>query len=133
MNIEINTRDSPPLDLRRAQERPEVVDSRAAALWFGILGPPLLLLLNLEISYAAAPLACRTGGHLLMHVPSAILFAAVVVAGLGAARHLPRDRREDTVVERPAFMAMVGVLLGMLGIAVIVAQWLPNLFLSPCQ
>jgi len=40
---------------------------------------------------------------------------------------------EDAVFTRPAYMAMLGVLLSALGGTVIVAQWLPNFFLSACQ
>ena len=129
----VTTQDSPPLDLRRAPERPEAVDGGARALWFGLLAPSFLALLNLEISYALTPWACRSGDHVVMNVSTAIILAADVIAGLGAARHLRRDWLEDTVLTRPAFMAMLGVLLSALGATVIVARWLPNAFLSVCQ
>jgi uncharacterized membrane protein YidH (DUF202 family) len=132
MNV-VTAHDSPPLDLRRAPERPEAVDGGARSLWLGLLAPLLLALLNLEISYALTPWACRTGDHVLMNVSTAIILAADVIAGLGAARHLRRNWLEDTVLTRPAFMAMLGVLLSALGATVIVAQWLPNAFLSVCQ
>jgi hypothetical protein len=129
----VTTQDSPPLDLRRAQERPEVGDKGARALWFGLLAPSFLALLNLEISYALTPWACRTGDHFIMNASTAIILLADVIAGIGAARHLRRDWLEDTVLTRPAFMAVLGVLLSALGATVIIAQWLPNAFLSACQ
>jgi hypothetical protein len=129
----VTNQDSPPLDLRRAPERPTVVDGGARALWFGLLAPPFLALLNLEVSYALVPWSCRTGDHVLINVSTAILLAADIIAGLGAARHLHRDWLEDSVLTRPAFMAMLGILLSALGATVIIAQWLPNAFLSVCQ
>lgn len=125
--------DSPPLDLRRAPERPSAASQRAPALWVGLLGPSFLVLLNLEVSYAVTPLACRSGAHWVMIALTAAIFAVDVLAGIGAARHLRRDWLEDTVLTRPPYTAMLGVLLSALGAVVIIAQWLPNFFLSTCQ
>jgi uncharacterized membrane protein YidH (DUF202 family) len=127
------TQDSPPLDLRRAPERPSPTNRSALALWFGLLGPSLLVLLNLEISYALTPWACRTGDHFIMVAATALIFVADLLAGAGAARHLRRDWLEDTVLTRPAFTAMLGVLLSALGAVVIIAQWMPSLYLWTCQ
>jgi len=127
------TQESPPLDLRRAPERPSATDRSAPALWFGLLGPSFLVLLNLEISYALTPWACRSGDHFTMMVATALIFVMDVLAGVVAARHLRRDWIEDTVLTRPAFTAMLGVLLSALGAAVIIAQWMPTLYLSTCQ
>jgi hypothetical protein len=129
----VTTHDAAPLDLRLASERPGVAISPAAALWIGILAPPFLALLNLELSYAMTPWTCRTGDHMLMNLSSALLLSATIAAGIGAARHLKRDWLEDSVLSRPAFMAMIGVLVSGLAAGVIVAQWLPMLFLSTCQ
>ena len=130
---EVVTHDSPPLDLRLAPERPSATRERAPALWAGLLGPSFLVLLNLEISYALTPLSCRSGSHVVMIALTAAIFVVDLLAGVGAARHLRRDWLEDTVLTRPAYTAMLGVLLSALGAVVIVAQWLPNLYLSTCQ
>ena len=127
------TQDSPLLDLRRATERPSPTDQGALALWFGLLGPSFLVLLNLEISYALTPWACRTGNHFIMVAATALIFVADLIAGVVAARHLRSDWLEDTVLTRPAFTAMLGVLLSALGAVVIIAQWMPNLYLWTCQ
>jgi hypothetical protein len=129
----VTTQDSPPLDLRRATERPEAVRGGITALWLGILAPSFLVLLNLEISYALTPLACQSGNHLVMIVLTAVILVADIVAGVGAARHLHRDWLEDVVLTRPAYMAMLGILLSALGAMVIIGQWLPNVYLSTCQ
>jgi hypothetical protein len=46
---------------------------------------------------------------------------------------LRRNWHEDTVLSRPGFMAMLGLLESALFTTVIVAQWMPHAFLSPCQ
>jgi hypothetical protein len=127
------TQDSPPLDLRRAPERPDAMIHGAPALWYGLLGPSFFVLLNLELSYALASWACRAGDHVVMPAVTAICFLGDVLAGIAAARHLRRDWLEDTVLTRPPYTAMLGVLLSVLGAVIITAQWLPGLFLSTCQ
>jgi hypothetical protein len=125
--------DPPPLDVRPAPEKPSILDEGTGVLWYGMLGPPLLTLLNLELSYALTPLACRAGSMLAMHLSTAILLALVIMAGVGAAMRLRKNWLEDTVLSRPGFMAGLGVLSSALFTVVIIAQWLPNAYLSACQ
>jgi hypothetical protein len=129
----VTAQDPAPVDFRVAPERPGIAGGGLSPLWFGILGPPFLVLLNLELSYAITPWVCRTGDHFLMHICTGILLLGVLFAGLTPARRLHRDWIEDTVISRPGFMAMIGVLLSALGAVVIVAQWLPMFYLSTCQ
>jgi hypothetical protein len=129
----VTTHDSTPLDLRRAPERAGVDAGDISLLWFGILGPPILMLLNLELSYAITPWVCKTGDHFLAHATTGVLLLGVVFAALAPARRLRHDWLEDTVISRPGFMAMLGVLESALFAAVILAQWLPSLYLSTCQ
>jgi hypothetical protein len=125
--------DPPPLDARPVPEKPSIIDAGSGVLWYGILGPPLLTLLNLEVSYALTPLACRAGSTLAMYLSTAILLALVIMAGVGAAMRLRKNWLEDTVLSRPGFMAMLGVLESALFTALMIAQWLPNAYLSVCQ
>ena len=128
----VERHDAPPADARSGRERPDATGG-AGILWFGILAPPLLMLLNLQLSYMMTPWVCRTGYTGAMHAVVACLLAVDVLAGLGAARRLRADWKEDTVVSRPGFMAMLGVLESALFAAVLIAQWLPHLFLGACQ
>ena len=125
--------DPAPLDVRAVAEKPSLLDEGAGVLFYGMLGPPLLTLLNLELSYALTPVACRAGTALAMNVSTAILLALVIAAGVGAAIRLRRNWIEDTVLSRPGFMAMLGILASTLFGVVIIAQWLPHAFLSACQ
>ena len=125
--------DPAPLDVRPVPEKGSIVDEGTGVLFYGMLGPPLLTLLNLEISYAAAPIACLTGTKMGMHISTAIILALVILAGVGAAMRLRRNWIEDTVLSRPGFMAMLGILESTLFSAVIIAQWMPDAFLSACQ
>jgi uncharacterized membrane protein YhaH (DUF805 family) len=133
MNVAL-VQDSPPIDFRGAPERPGVGSGDGLLmLWIGMLAPPLLALTNLELSYALTPWACRTGDRVLMNIVTAILLVAVVLPGIALVRRLHHDWLEDTVISRPGFMAMLGVLESALFTGVIIAQWMPNLYLSACQ
>jgi hypothetical protein len=130
--VVIHTDPVPP-DVRPVSEKPSILDEGEGVLFYGMLGPPLLTLLNLEVSYALTPVACRAGTALALHISTAILLALVIAAGIGAATRLRRNWIEDTVLSRTGFMAMLGILESTLFSVVIIAQWLPHAFLSACQ
>ena len=107
-------------------------------LWFSILAPPLAFLLNLQLSYVLVSQACVTGRHLLLHlVPVGTLLLAVS-GGVSAWYNWRRTGHAGSteaagVLPRSRFMAATGLLTSGLFILVIVAQWLPNFLLHPCQ
>jgi hypothetical protein len=105
----------------------------AGALWAGMLGPPLLMLANLQARYMLAPWECRTGNGWVGHAVTAVLLLLDLLAGLGAARQLSRVWHDGSVQSRPGFMAMLGVSESLLFGAVIIAQWIPRAYLSACQ
>jgi hypothetical protein len=125
--------DPAPQDVRPVPEKPSILDEGTGVLWYAIVGTPLLALLNLELNYALTPVACRAGSRLAMNLVTAILLALVILAGVGAAMRLRRNWLEDTVLSRPSFMAMLGILESALFATLIIAQWLPHAFLSACQ
>ena len=129
----VTSQDQAPVDFRVASERPGIAAGGLTPLWFGILGPLVFVLLNLELSYALTPWVCRTGDHFLHARLNGYPPARRAVRGVGPARRLHRDWLEDTVISRPGFMAMLGMLLSALGAVVILAQWLPMFYLSTCQ
>jgi hypothetical protein len=125
--------DPPPPDVRAVPEKPSLLDEGAGVLWYAIIGTPMLTLLNLQLSYSLTPVACKIGSALTLHLLTAIMLALVIVAGVGAAVRLRRNWKEETVLSRPSFMAMLGILESALFTTVILAQWLPHAYLSPCQ
>jgi hypothetical protein len=108
------------------------------ALWFGLFAGPAAFLLNLQISYMLAPQSCRAGSTVALHVTNVACLALAVAGGLIAWRSWRRTGREwpgdeGGVISRSRFMAALGVMTSALCALVVVAQWIPTLFLSPCQ
>ena len=109
-----------------------------AALWGGVLGPPLLWLTHLLVGYIIVPLACRHDASLIVHGVTAtaiVLGAALGLLALGNWRRAGREWPDSSgsVVSQDRFLAAVGVLVSGLIIAALVAQWLPTFFLDPCR
>jgi hypothetical protein len=106
----------------------------------GIVGGPLAVLIGLQANYTLVQVwACKSAaGPVVTHGVSLVSLALAVAAGViarrqwpAAGREVPGDRggREG----RTRTLAAVGVALSALSALTIVAQWLPQLFLSPCQ
>jgi hypothetical protein len=122
-----------------APERVERPSRRTdAALWFGVLAPPVAMLTNLEASYALVDAACATRAHLPMHLVALTMLVVAAVAGVLAWREWralgggwPGDA--DGARTRARFMAALGVLSSAYFGTLIVWQWVPNLVLHPCQ
>ncbi|HEY8309796.1 MAG TPA: hypothetical protein VIG47_04535 [Gemmatimonadaceae bacterium] len=115
---------------------------RAGGLWFGILCGPLAALTNEQIEYVMVSWSCgrfdATSRYLLHAVPIALILLCVV-SGLVAwsARTHPVDASDEHATNadrsRRGFMALLGVGLSVLGILVLLAQWMPVWYLSPCS
>jgi hypothetical protein len=107
-------------------------------LWFGILAGPLAFLLNLQLSYMLVHPVCETAHRLVLHLVPAGALLLAASGGLSAWWNWQRTRQAESskaggVLPRSRFMAGVGLLTSGLFIIVIVAQWLPNFMLTPCQ
>ena len=107
-------------------------------LWFGILAGPLAFLLNLQLSYMLVQPVCVTAHHIILHLVPLGALLLTVGSGVSAWRNWQRTGQVESskaagVLPRSRFMAGVGFLTSSLFIIVIVAQWLPNFILTPCQ
>ena len=107
-------------------------------LWFGILAGPLAFLLNLQLSYMLEQPVCVTAHHIILHLVPAGALLLAASGGVSAWWNWQRTGQAESskaegVLPRSRFMADVGLLTSGLFLVVIVAQWLPNFILSPCQ
>ncbi len=108
----------------------------ALALWAGVLGPPLVFLADLLVSYGVAYWACSSEKRWALDLVTLASVALVVLCGLTAWRLRvgsgPADSQGACPADRTRFLAMVGLassalfLLGTLGFLV------PRLVIGPC-
>jgi hypothetical protein len=107
-------------------------------LWFSILAGPLAFLLNLQLSYMLVQPVCVTAHHLVLHLVPVGALLLTASGGVSAWRNWQRTGQAESskaggVLPHSRFMAGIGLLTSGLFSFVIVAQWLPNFILSPCQ
>ena len=110
----------------------------ALSLWSGVLGPPLLWLVHLQVGYMVVPLACHQHQPLIVH--GVTVTAIVLVLGLSMLNvvHWRRSGREwpdssASVISQDRFLAVTGLAISALIIAALIAQWMPSFFLDPCR
>lgn len=106
-------------------------------VWAGLLVAPAAWLLNLELAYLLVSAACSGRTTFPLHVVSFVALIIAAGGGVLAWRSWSRLGREwpgDDGGWRAAgrLVAVLGAMLSALIILVIVAQWIPVLFLDPC-
>lgn len=111
---------------------------RIAALWTGVVLPPVAFLLNLSVGYAFVTRSCGRGDQLLIQLTH-VACLLLALGGTWAAWRVWRAEGAEWpgqgggTVGRTRFLAGLGLLTGAMFTLVIVAQWLPGFLLSPCQ
>ena len=108
------------------------------ALWVGVLLGPFAFLLNLQISYMLVPWACSTGQLMWLHVASCGTLLLSLLSLFTAWRNLQKAGREQqskggNPTARGRFMAILGLLMGGLFSLIILAQWVADFIIDPCQ
>ena len=111
-------------------------NSSVGALWAGVLVGPIAALTQQEVNYALVLWACANEQTWPLHLISVVALLLTIVAGLFAYRYWQRvSADEDTggPVGRTRLMAGVGILISLLSLLVIIAQWLSIVLHRPCQ
>lgn len=107
-------------------------------LWIGVLVPPIVFLIDLEVAYALVPTACSTRNRLpvhLVHLASLLLmlFAWVTARRCWKATGSTWPVEEGGPLGSRRLLAGIGMLLSGFVALVIVAMWIPSFILDPCQ
>lgn len=108
------------------------------ALTFGVVGPPMAVLINEVVSYALTPWACQNDMAGVLHVVPICFLFVTAAAGIIALRDWRRTGRgtEDaggSVIDRSRFIALLGVTGSVFFALIIIAQWIPIFVFGPCQ
>jgi hypothetical protein len=111
---------------------------RSISLWGGLLTVPVVALVNIVVAYTFVQFSCRDADDTRLHLELGIallLVAAGTFASWRSWRGSDRERslEDGGMVPRTRFMALCGMMLGLLTLLLIAAQWIPVFILSPCQ
>jgi hypothetical protein len=108
------------------------------AQWALVMLPLLIAFEQQQMAFLLTGTACRRASSSLLHVPSAVSLLFLIAIGLLAQRNLrragarqPRDERSSDA--RARFMAILALLVTAFSVALLAAQWMPTLFIHPCQ
>lgn len=99
-----------------------------------VLGGPFWWACHLGVSYWLIPRLCVWGTRWPVHVLTVVtlaLIARAVISGRQLVRSDPNTTGGPGAV-RDVFLGWVGLAMSVFFAAVVVAEWLPSLFLDPC-
>ena len=114
---------------------------RAGTLWFAVLCGPLAAFADEQVEYFLVAWSCGKFdpvSRILLHAVPLSLIVLCAAAALVAwkARTTPTDASEEHIADadrsRRGFMALLALGLNLLGVVVILSQWIPVFYLSPC-
>jgi hypothetical protein len=109
---------------------------RLFSLWAGVLGPPVVFLSDLGISYGVANWACSSGQKWVLDVVTLAALGLIIVAAVGSRRRLREAQGADTqgghAEDRRRFMAAAGLLSCLFFAVAVLSFALPRLVLHPC-
>ena len=102
-----------------------------------LLTPPSVWLTHLSVSYAFVPQACEWTDKTVLHVLTVLALAITILCGWLSWRALARLGGRGSMSEphdpRRRFMAMTGVIFGLLFTMLVIANEIPNLILRSCD
>jgi hypothetical protein len=108
------------------------------ALWSGLLIAPFAFLLNLQVSYMLVPFVCATGRGLWLHIAAGSSLILAALSLLISWRNWQKAGRKwqseaGSIAARSRFMAVMGLLMSAIFCLAILAQWIANFIIGPCQ
>jgi hypothetical protein len=133
-------RPTDPLRARNDVVWSEPVAGRDVAQVLGVVGGPLALLTGLLAKYTLVEIwACKSGaGPIVVHLVALGTLLLVLAFGALALTQWRAAGREEPgdvpgYTGRTRMAATLGVGLSAMSAVVVIAQWLPQFFVSPCQ
>jgi hypothetical protein len=108
------------------------------AQWAMLLTPIIAAYSQQQLSYAMVTWACSRSLVVLVHLPTLLAIGACAIAAVAAWRTFVASGAREAGDERSAdararFMSACALTVSGFAGLLILAQWLPTLFVHPCQ
>ena len=125
---------------QQVEERAEPDETNVGkpALWFGVIGAPMVWLTQFIINYALVPYVCHTRKFFSFHLTSAIALILVAAAGVvcwkeWVAGGLKAPQSEDCDrLGTTRLAAVVGLISSVLSFLLILGQAIATFMVDPC-
>jgi hypothetical protein len=119
-----------------SQARPSMGVS--AALWAGVLFPPAIWAIQMQLNYWAVRGACARGSNLRLNAITLVALLLIALTGLCAwtsgYRSAEVARVEwGAVVSNSRFMMILGILMCAIFLLAVIAQGVAGIVFNPCQ
>ena len=107
-------------------------------LWAGVLLPPAIWALQMQINYWAVRGACARGGNVRLYAVTSIALVMILLSGLlawvGARRSNAGGKVEwGALVSSSRFMFALALLICAVFLLAVLAQGIAAIFIHPCQ
>jgi hypothetical protein len=107
------------------------------ALWVGVLVPPLVWALQMQLNYWAVRGACVRGSNVRLYVITIVALLLILLSGVCAwlgARRASGGRVEwGSVVSSSKFMLALGLSICAVFFIAVMAQGIATIIFNPCQ
>jgi hypothetical protein len=105
--------------------------------WLSVVGPPIAAFAQQQLAYSLVSPSCLRRAPILLHAPTLVMLVLIAVAAWYSWRqwkHYDGQRASDDRGQAASlrFFALLGLTMCGISTILVVAQWLPTLFLDPC-
>lgn len=105
--------------------------------WLAVVGPPIAAFAQQQLAYSLVSPSCVRRAPILLHLPTLVMLVLIGAAAWYSWRTWTRndDQRASDNHGHAAslrFFALLGLTMSAISAILLVAQWLPTLFLDPC-
>lgn len=105
--------------------------------WLSVVGPPIAAFAQQQLAYSLVSPACLKRAPILLHVPTLVMLALIGGAAWYSWREWKRHDAQRASNDHGyaaslRFFALLGLTMCGISTILLVAQWLPTLFLDPC-
>jgi len=107
---------------------------QVTAQWLAVVGPPAAAFAQQQLAYSLVSPSCTRHVTPVVQLPTLLALAVIAISTLYSWRQWTRRNGElpPGDITSTRFFAVVGLMMSGISVVLMLAQWLPTLFLHPC-